>query len=95
MTVADDINTFAKSSNASGHKSRRKQRQKKKLKKARKRGDSTAVAKYQGKMKQTDKKKRKADKNQRRAGVEIGKRGVKAGASVATGNPVGAVVEFV
>lgn len=95
MTVVDDINTLAKSDNASKHKGRRAERQKKKIKKAKKRGDNERVAQLKGKRKKTTKQKNQADKRATRSGVEIGKRTTKAGVGLATGNPVGAAVEFI
>ena len=95
MTIFDDGKNLARGIKQSGHKGRRAKRQKKKIKKAKKAGDDAEVARMRAKRQKTVQQKNKADKNIRRSGVEVGKRFVKAGTSLATGNPTGAVVEFI
>lgn len=95
MTIFDEGKKFAGGIKKSGHKKRRAERQKKKIKKAKKSGDAERVAELKGKRKKTKKQIHKADKQVARSGVDMGKRFVKAGANLATGNPVGAAVEFI
>lgn len=95
MTIFDDGKKFVGGLKKSGHKKRRAQRQKAKIKKAKKRGDSERVSQLKGRRKKTKRQIHKADKQVARSGVEMGKRFVKSGVSLATGNPVGAVVEFI
>ena len=95
MSIIDDAKNLGRGIKQSGHKGRRAKRQKKKIKKAKKAGDTAEAARMKAKRQKTVQQKNKADKNIRRSGVEVGKRFVKAGTSLATGNPVGAAVEFV
>jgi len=95
MTIYHDGKNFVGGLKKSGHKKRRAQRQKKKIKKAKKSGDNEKATQLKDKRKKTKRQIHKADKQATRSGVDIGKRFVKAGASVATGNPAGAVVEFI
>lgn len=95
MGIIEDGSKLYHGIKSSGHKQARKKRQKKKLKKAKKAGDEAEVAKMKTKIKKTNKQKRKADKDIISSSVNIGKTGLKAGYNVATGNPVGAVVEFI
>ena len=95
MTIVDEGRKFAGGIKKGGQRRRRAERQKKKIKRAKASGDDERVARLKDKRKKTKRDIRKADKQAVRSGVDITKRTVKAGSAVASGNPVGAVVEFV